>query len=656
MILLTFLAAADMARASDDEVRERKAIFILENFQQWVNVKYQFEDQYSNNGTQGSYSHEFQEYYNASLGADIIGPHFFSTNLSFSIGPDQNLNYTNGQKSTYGNDLKYTYQFSGSGLDKSASPFTINSYRDTTTVNSAYSPSYTSSYSGNEFSVSLLNTLLPSTFRYVRTTLDNTGGGNTSSTVSNSFNYSATHQYKDLSSTMLFLSLSDSNGTFSGGSEQSSSSYSASLTNTLQWGAGKKYSLNSLASVLDTSDQSAPQRNVNLSESYQAALGKALTLQMSYTLADTSSLGFSSQQQNTRLNQGEMILTHRLFDSLKTSLHGKISSDELLGGTESRYSGEADLLYTKKLPGEDRLILAVAGVREVIDNRLASSLLTITNENHPGVHQGDIVTLLQSGVLNSVTGVRSINPLFTYSEGVDYTVNLALGQITILQGGRIDTTGAGMSLQISYTVFIDSNLKYANDTLNLNANITFGAGRYSAGGSLSEQWMSLISGPSQNSLRDSSIKQLYFTGVVSPYNYRISYTNSMVGQLAAQAFEASGQFIRNFSMLALSVLASERYSLYGATSTVAAYAENTTTGSVGIVRNISSNMRMTLSANVLDDRSGQRSPRDIASLTGSLHYWLNKITIGLDGKTAWTFSGGTTSRDDTVNMNISRYF
>ena len=669
--LLTLLVAWDLAHASDDEIREKRALLVLEDFQQWVDFKYQFEDQGSNNGNQSSSSHEFQETYNGNLGFSILNPHFFESSLNFSAGLEQDLFHNAGQGSTSGNSLRYNYQYSGSGLDKSVTPFTINSYKTTETVISPFSPSYTSNTTGNEFHLALQNIMFPSTISFSRKSLDNSGGGNDSSTTSNTFSYTAAHQYKNFSSTGLSLSLSDATGTFSGGLPQSSRAYSASLSNTLQWGEGKKYSLATQGQVYDSFTQNVPQRNTNLSEVFVDHLGKALDLQMSYTIANSSTLGFAGLQTSassavsasspsnttsTNVKTGEVLLSHHLFESLTTRLKGQYSDNELLKGSEIRYSGGGDLTYVKKLPGDNHLTISAAGVHEVIDNSLGSSQLTTVDESHTAVHQGDIITLPATGVLENVISVRSTIPLRTYAEGPDYTVNLPLAQITIVRGGLIDSNGLGTDLLISYTVFIDPVLKYASNTVNLNASMTFLAGKYSLGASYMDQWMNLIHGSSQNSLRDSSLRMIYFDGNLNPLTYRVSYADNVVGSLDAQTLEGSGQYIRDTGFGRFSLVGTERYSWYNATATVPAYAENATTLSLAGVRNLLTNLRLTMSTNVNDTRSDLRGARDIVSVRGSLLFVLNKMSLTFDGQSSWSFSGSTATRDDTVTIDLVRYF
>jgi hypothetical protein len=102
----------------------------------------------------------------------------------------------------------------------------------------------------------------------------------------------------------------------------------------------------------------------------------------------------------------------------------------------------------------------------VYDGKVNSTASTVTvnatvpitvvrDKLHSAVHQGDVISLtLGSQILQGVANVTSRNPIFTYVEGVDYTVNYVLGRIIINAGGgvRIDMDGSGTDLYVSYSV------------------------------------------------------------------------------------------------------------------------------------------------------------------------------------------------------------
>jgi hypothetical protein len=655
--LLAFAVSWNVAWASDDEIRERRALLIFDGLQQWGSLKYQFDDQYSNHGGGNSYTHQFQENYNANLSMSVISPHLFNMSLAFTGGLEQDNYHSATQGSTTGDSFRYNYHFTGSGLDRSITPFTLVSYRNTETVISPFSPTFTTDSTGNELHVSLHNSLLPSEFNYTRRTVESSGRGDSSSTTtSNSISYSATHNYKGFSTTGLSVALSDASGSYLGNTDQSSRAYSANLNNNLQWGIGNKYTLATLLQLYDSMDQSIPQRSASFSESFQDHLGKALDFVFNYSVTSTNTVDFAGKKADTLVNTGEAVLSHRLFESVTTKLRAKYAYNEMLSGRETRWSGSGELNYIKHLPAGKYLTAAFSATHEQVDNRLGSSLLSVVDENHPGVHQGDIIMLPLTGVLKTVLRVKSLNPIFTYSEGVDYTVDYGFGRITIMPGGRIDRNGVGTDLLISYTVGVDPDVLYATDSVHASSSLTFKRGKYSVGGVYARQWMSLMGGADDNSLRDSSMATIYFSGSADPLTYRVSYTENSIGELQSKIGEGTAQFQRDTLVGRFSLVGSDRFSWFGATSTQDSYHENTATVSVAGMRGLGDNCRLTASANLFDDRSSLRSPRDIMSLRASLLYLLNKVSVTVDGKTSWTLSGKSVTRDDTITVDLLRYF
>ncbi|MBJ6727268.1 hypothetical protein [Geomesophilobacter sediminis] len=675
--LVAMLALSGVAQGSgDDELVQKRALIILGDFQQWVSLRYLYSGNKST-GFAGSSSHEFLEDYNSSFGFDILNPHFFNANLNFSLGLDQNR--YDSQGSNWGDSVRYNYQFTGAGLDRSVTPFTISTYQNTDRVQAPFSPSYTATTSGTDLQVDLRNVFLPSTFRFSRIGTETTGGGNDTNAVTNTFSYTVRHQYQDWVHSGLALSISEGTASSFGGGSLDTRAYSLSANNAVQWGARSQYSLASTVQVSEALDQGVTQRNFSWNEGFRDALGKSLEFHAVYSLADSTVSGIvlgnsvgsggatdpnaAATTNRTRSNIGEVGLTHRLFESLTTRLTGKGTYNQLLDGTESRYSGQADLNYTKKLPDNNRLAINFTELYEVIDNQLGSPFELIPDELHAQVAQGQVITLGDTRPLVDVISVRnrivdstgnSISTI-TYQSPRDYTFDTRTGQITITVGGTIATT-ANQDILISYRVQVDERLKYSNESTTVSANMTFLGGSHSVGGSYSSQRLSLISGPPNNSLRNSRNILVYLNGEIQPLTYRVAASQNQLGDLTSRTFEGSGQYFKEEGNARYTVVGSDRYVSYDATSTTRSYGENTASCSVGGMRQLNPYARFTVAANAYDTRSDIRSPKDIVSLRGTLLIVVNRMSLTVDGQTSWSFSGGIVTRENTASVQLLRYF
>ena len=661
LICILFLPGAlGIAQAeSSFELRKKRGFFVYEDFRQWVDLKYRFTDHdFSEDKESRSVSHAFQESYNFALNAAIYDPHIFDASLQAGLVFDQSHGNT-GTSSDSSNENGYTYNFSGLGLDRSPTPFTVRSFRETTTIESTYTLPYTTDNTGNEFDVSLRNKLLLSRFHFARNTLDTTGAGFDNSSVTHSYSYSGENSYKDFSSTTLGWSFSDSSSHGSTGGNQEARYYTLEFTNSLLLGEQKNSSLFTTFRWDDSNTGGIPQRDMTFSEIFQSSLGRALELKATYTLDDSSSSGFAGQNQDNTLNFGEVTLKHRLFKSLETTLLGRVSLNKINGGNEDKYAGSVAVRYNKLLPADSRLAIGMFREYEVVDRQLGSASTSVIDEPHPGVHQGDAIDLrLGGGTLNSVVSVKSRNPLFTYVEGIDYTVNLALGRIDILAGGgvRIDLSGTGTDLYISYVYSKDPVVKYANDSLSVDSELSLFKDIIQFGAAFISARQTLISGPVTNSLQDTRSMTLYVSGRYDIFNYRLSYRDVTSGNQAYQSLEGMGRAAWNTSNSSVTLMARDRYNKYDANSSSVGYSENSAELSALYQRNILSYMRLNVQANVIDLRSDLRDTKDTLSLLASYSIQMNKTAIIMSGQTVWSFYNGGTTRDDSFHLDITRYF
>jgi hypothetical protein len=637
------------------EYREKRGLIVLEDFQQSADLRYQFTDHHSNADTGNSTSNSLQELYNVSLNTAILDPNIFESSLNGIIGFNQS-SFNSGGGNSSSDQAQYQYLFSGTSLKRSLTPISFNSSRQISTVTSQYTPAYTTDTTNNQVTALILNDILSSRFDFARNTLDSSGGGYNSSTTSNSFSYKAEHNYGKISNTILNGSLSDQDSSIG-----NSHVNTVSLTNSLAWGAGKKYSLLTSIRLQDAVYTGVPEFNLTYSESFRVQLGLALSLEANYSLVKTRTNDYLGQNSEDNENSGDIALRHRLFDSLETALIGKASSGELLGGTETKYSGTARMNYRKLLPEQSRMTAVISNEYEVVDRNVTSSVTTVQNQSFTGtsgngVLPGDTITLPPSGaILQTIIQISNFTtngaPLINYTEGTDYTVNYALGTIYILPGGRINNPN-GTILIISFTYFINPNLKYNSNTFSGSTNITLFNGAYSLGGSYTQQRYSNIVGAPDNSLRNLRTIQLQFGGTRERSNFRLLLTDSVLGDLRSDTVEGNGQYF--WEDLSLSLL--ERYALYGPSETSVGYRENTTQCSLVYARPIFSNAQFSTTTSLMDIRSSIRKTNDYATFRGSLKILLNKLTITMVGQTGWIFSSGTTTRDDSLNVNVTRYF
>lgn len=638
------------------EVKQVRGIFLYEGFRHWLDLTYDFQnnetDQYKNS------SHAYRERYNASLQVALFDPRILDATLQGSLGLNQNQNKSNSSSSD-SSSRSYQYNFSGSGLSKSRIPFTLLNYRSTNTILNNFSSPTTSYDSGSEFEITFLNSQLQSRFRYIRTNSETTTAGETSSTLLNTYSYSAEHKYGGFSNTTLNASFSDQTGSSSGNDRLASSANSLTLSNSLNLGVRYSYSLLSTFLLSNTTTDNRQNRYITFSETFSTSLGRALLLNATYLLTNSRQNGYNDLLVENTLNHGDVNITHSLFDSLYTQLGGNLDFNDSSIGYENRYSARGSTTYRKTLPLGNHMSLGLSKEYILTDRQLSSGTTTITAEPHPKIHQGEVIELaLGDGTLSNVSAVMSRNPLFTYVEGVDYTVNYPLRRITILSGVgvRIDMDGNGTDLFLSYTVYKDPQLKYSSDRLSLSSQLSLFSKQLTLGSAWSKTRQKLIGGPVENSLQDSSSLMLYVGGDYDNFSCRFSYLNEETGGLKYQTFEGNSSTRLQTSRSTLALTASDSYTLYDASSTSAAYRENSAVVSASYSRNMILNSQFTLSGTLSDLRSELRSATESLSLRANYRISINAFTITLYALSTWVFDSYGTTRSDSFHAGLTKYF
>jgi hypothetical protein len=650
------------------DINLARGIFLYEGSQQWLNLAYDFSD--SKYGQSSSTSQSFQESYNASLQMALFDPRIFDATMQGSVVFNQDKSSSDSSFNSNFNSWRplkkpippyntFQYNFSGSGLSRSRIPFTLLSFSNTNTVQNTYSTPTTSDNSGNEFGITFLNDKLQSNFNYSRNSTDTTVAGTTSSSVSNAYSYSAEHHYGAFSNTSLSAAFSDQSGGTSSGDKLTSSANSLLLSNSLRFGVQQNYSLLSSFQLNNSMTDNRPTRSLSFSESLGAALGRAMFFNASYSLTSNRNGDRTGYGQDDTTNQGEIGLTHQLFESLRTELHGTASLKKENDGTDNKYSVRGSATYNKNLSSGSHLLLVVDKGYDLNDRNVSSGMTTVRDELHVGVHQGDVIQLaLSDGMLRSVSAVTSRNPIFTYVEGVDYTVNYALGRITILSGGgvRIDMDGTGTNLYLTYTLYQDPQLKYSTDSLSLSSGLTLFDNQVNLGAAWTKSGQTVISGPVVNTLQDSRSLMLYVGGNYDTSSVRFSYRSEVSGNLSSKSYEGNISTHWQTTNGTISLTARDSYNTYDATLTSVAYWDNNADMTISYSRNIMANTMLTLQGNANDSRYELQTTKDSLSLRANCQITLNMVSINLSGQTYWIFDQNGTSRNDSFHIDLTRYF
>jgi hypothetical protein len=640
---------------SFSDIKQVKGVLLYEDFQHWLNLAYNYDGNESKQNK--SANNVFQESYNATLQAALFDPRILDTTLQGSLVFNQNQSKNNTSSSSGSNQF-YQYNFVGSGLDRSKIPFTLLSFRAINTVQNTFSPATTNDNSGNEFGISFLNDRLKSRFQFARNSLDTSESGKSNSLLSNSYSYLAQHQYSGLSETSFSASFSDHSGRTSSGQTLTSSANALSVANSLHLGAIKNYTLLSSFQLNNAVTDNISQRSLSFSENFAAALGRALSLNSSYSLSNTRNTASNGLSQENTQNRGDIRVRHNLFKSLTTELGSTVDFNKKRDGNENIYTIQGNATYQKNFTAGNRLSLSINDAYNLVDRRLGSGTTSIIDEPRHVV-QGQVIELsLSDGKLQKVDSIKSKDGLTSYTEGIDYTVNYALGRITIRSGGGvgIDSDGKGSDLNFSYTVYKDPLLTYISENFSVNSDLTLLDGDVTLGASWSESRQSLVSGPTTNSLQGSRSMMLYVTGNYDIFTSRFSYRNDAMGRQTVQSFDGNGSTSWQASNSSISLSIHNSYTINSDALTSVEYRENSSDFSMLYSRSLKSNGKFTLQGALFDQRSEIRSAKDSISIRANYMISLNRFTVNMSGQTIWIFETNSTTRNDSVHIDVSRYF
>ena len=658
-LLVTFCSLREANAAGTLEIKPARGFLLLEGIQQSAGLRYQYNDHESSSTNSGYSSHKLDEIYHVDTGFSILDPHLLRISLSGDLWFQQIKNSSELAGSSSGSGLRYQYSLTASAMDRSWHPVLLHNSLSHDTVVAPFSPTFETETGRIGIESAFVRDPYRLKFRAERNTLNINGGGVNSSMKAYTFQASGTHKYRDIMTNSLDFTVGAQAST-SRNTRDTAESHGVNYANMLGWGPKKKYALTSQFQLGYTTSRDLPQQNIIWSEDFRSQLGKALEGELTYRYNETSTTVSPGREQLYSVNSAGASLTHRLFQSLNTRLHGNISQANLLGGNEIRFSEGIDWSYRKKLPARSQFRLDASVKHEVTDRNLnatefivGSKRFTVTGP-FGNIDLETNAPLVAGSVAVKGFTVAPPNPQFppdkVYVEGSDYTVDYNLGLIT---WGPI--VPAVADIEISYTVRFDPSVEFSADSLSLSGTLFLLNNRYMVNGYLFGQDYSLISGQANNGLFDTRVKRVQFQAFFERQSCSLIYSDYASGSSQYQYFEGWWQYHMVYP-IQFQLLVRDRYTMYDATSSAAGYAINALSASASYSRDLFSRARLLLSLNFLDNRGGRQGTSDDISARASIRMRFNKLTVELLGSSSLRIGGGSTIRDDYARLEMRRFF
>jgi hypothetical protein len=643
--LVTALVLCQEARAArNEEVVRYPSLITVEDFFQTAGVTFN----YTRNSTSGSTtsSKAFSSSYSILTDVDILDPHLLALRINAGISYGADLNGSGTHV------LAGLYTIAGSGMDLSFHPFTFVSSRNTNLIADGYTPTYSLTSTYNQVAGALLNRTLPVHLYYVHTTNDTSGLPTDYSSSSDSAGVSLNYGFSESGNTNLNIDVSESQST-----QGTVRSYLLSLLSGAALGKEKHYHISTALVLQDTRSNNLPQSNLSLSGQATGEFGQGLSGGISDSFSSSSTGDGDGNSQSQQNNSVSASLTHRLYNSLSTTITGYETSGSIPGGSTSTYGGGAAVSYRKLLPADCVLSAALSDGISISSQSLQNSEVAVQDERHPSVNPGDSLVPAVSGRLISVDLVETLNltPLIVYVEGIDYRVDLDRGVIDILPSGTI---APGSSLVISYRVAVNTSITTQTNSLGGSAGLSFFGGRYSLLTTYSQSSERLVSGSADNQALSSSSSLRFdatanFDRLHTGADYAINSGNT--GRSTRADIFASTNFqTENNATIGLSIgdtyLTTDPSTAGGSPSH-----QNLASLSASYARRFFDVVRFSTSVGCSDSR-GSGAASDFVNLKMGLVGSFNQLLLSLNVQTLYRTSAGTVNQESRLLFTVIRNF
>lgn len=239
----------------------------------------------------------------------------------------------------------------------------------------------------------------------------------------------------------------------------------ARLNHRLEWGKGSR-----LNTRLDYFDR----RKFNPSERFTAE--ERVQIQHTDTLFSTAAYHFQNLEQDTRtrVHNGDLGLTHQLYDNLTTNLNFETEFRDSENVDQEFYKGGLNLNYRKNILWDGTLNLGAGGSYRLTDRAAVGGLERVVDENQVIDSAGR--TLLNQRFIETDTILVTAPacPASGCTLGSDYTVASVgddLTEIRIVFGGLINV---GDTILVSYQFEPLPSAKFSTKNLSLSAGLDFG--------------------------------------------------------------------------------------------------------------------------------------------------------------------------------------
>lgn len=457
-VLLIMLSIVGESRA------DPQGLLLLGQPLQEVKLEYELQDTRNSTGRSSTTAdlNRYFETYLISLPFAVLKRDYFEGNLTLGGRATEDFLSSSDGQSSSDTSLGLTYSFAGVFTRKKPFTLYVNASSSRDRVQQEFSPGYdltTTIYGANAY---YKNSFIPLNVTFTHDENKLSGGNQDQFNSEDLLTFRAVNSFRDFCETNLGASYNMTKDRQGTNPTQSLDILNADVSNTLSWRLSRttpgtlssSYSYSRLTGV-------SPLDTYSLRETVNQTLGRALESGASY--------GYSAQQSplyavNTTI--GNIWLSHKLFDSLRTQLNGQGTFNKVPDGEQNQMTGTGTITYQKRLPLDSDMSLSVSESYQWNQHKGVSSLRTQFNEQIKITDLGKRYLLANTNV-TAITEVWNATHTIPFFRPADWDIYQIGDQtyLTINPAGQIHT---GDIILVTYTYGTDPELTIAATTLGLS--------------------------------------------------------------------------------------------------------------------------------------------------------------------------------------------
>ncbi|SHI77067.1 hypothetical protein SAMN02745165_00816 [Malonomonas rubra DSM 5091] len=647
----------------------RQVIFQLSNLQQWIDVSYQYSGSKTNSDGRENRSardHEFEQEYHIGIDYAILSRRLANGRLELDVGTNEVFSYDRTGSDPNDHDIGFGLEFLFDMVLFERRPYPVNldASRVQQWINAPFADNYQLTSQNFGVSLSARQEIFPFNLGYRFFTNETSGLSLDRLQESDELVFDSKLNWWEISTTNLRAKVSRVDISFeaSDREEISTELYDLGIDNILSWGGGKRKNTLNSSYGLRNSSGSSESRSENWSENIELQLGEGLSVGAGYDYRKNT---VPQQERKERSYQGWA--EHRLYDSLTTRASYSSSETEYLTGINQQFRSQTSVAYNKRLPRESNITLSYGYGYGENDRNLDDNVIQVFDEG-VRVDVLGIGYLSNTNVISNDVEPNSVRVFVDLGGGIrgdelvagDFSISPAGNQTQISIDPATVAFYGTFDYLVDYNYVTNESIEYSTETHTISAVLGLFKQRYRIYGTLILGDQDLIDGDDSTSpLSQQTFVQVGFEGSHSEASYGFKYLYLDTILSTDRTAEAYLSYLKAIGRNLLTVRLTERYSVISQKERLSSSARgsrdsNTFMLNVNYRKPLGAAAKASFGVQFIDLRGETR--QDDLSFGASFDYRWYKFEFSFNADMTFGFYEDTISREDSLSLQLRRYF